>query len=113
METAYREIITAIGEDPSRPGLQDTPKRAAKAMEFLMRGYRQDILDERAGQGVAGVMVEESGAPIILGREMGLRLELSDVQLESLVPRALASGTYLVRLQSGTQTRTRAVVVLR
>src|SRR5512139_3408701 len=31
-----------------------------------LRGYRQDILDERAGQGVAGVMVEETGAPIIL-----------------------------------------------
>ncbi len=43
MENAYREIITAIGEDVSRPGLQDTPKRAAKAMEFLMRGYTQDI----------------------------------------------------------------------
>jgi GTP cyclohydrolase IA len=43
MENSYREIITAIGEDPSRPGLQDTPKRAAKAMEFLMRGYGQNI----------------------------------------------------------------------
>ncbi len=43
METAYSEIITAIGEDLTRPGLQDTPKRAAKAMEFLMRGYGQDI----------------------------------------------------------------------
>ena len=31
-----------------------------------LRGYRQDILDERAGQAVAGVMVEEAGAPIIL-----------------------------------------------
>jgi GTP cyclohydrolase I len=43
MEKAYKDIITAIGEDLSRPGLTDTPKRAAKAMEFLMRGYRQDI----------------------------------------------------------------------
>jgi hypothetical protein len=31
-----------------------------------LRGYRQDIIDERAGQAVAGVMAEESGAPIIL-----------------------------------------------
>ncbi len=31
-----------------------------------LRGYRQDIIDERAGQAIAGVMVEESGAPIIL-----------------------------------------------
>lgn len=43
MENSYRDIISAIGEDPARPGLQDTPKRAAKAMEFLMRGYRQNI----------------------------------------------------------------------
>jgi len=43
MENSYRDIISAIGEDPSRPGLKDTPKRAAKAMEFLMRGYRQNI----------------------------------------------------------------------
>lgn len=43
MEQAYKDIILAIGEDVSRPGLVDTPKRAAKAMDFLMRGYRQDI----------------------------------------------------------------------
>lgn len=43
MEKAYQDIIKSIGEDLSRPGLVDTPKRAAKAMEFLMRGYKQDI----------------------------------------------------------------------
>src|SRR5690606_5368485 len=43
MEKSYQDIITAIGEDLSRPGLEDTPKRAAKAMEFLTRGYRQDV----------------------------------------------------------------------
>ncbi|MDP2284029.1 MAG: GTP cyclohydrolase I, partial [Pseudohongiella sp.] len=43
MEHAYRDIIAAIGEDLSRPGLVDTPLRAAKAMQFLTRGYGQDI----------------------------------------------------------------------
>ncbi|MDP1756959.1 MAG: GTP cyclohydrolase I FolE [Pseudohongiella sp.] len=43
MEHAYRDIIAAIGEDLSRPGLVDTPLRAAKAMQFLMRGYEQDV----------------------------------------------------------------------
>jgi GTP cyclohydrolase I len=43
MEQAYEDIITNIGEDLTRPGIADTPKRAAKAMEFLMRGYKQDI----------------------------------------------------------------------
>jgi GTP cyclohydrolase I len=43
MKQAYEDIITNIGEDLTRPGIADTPKRAAKAMEFLMRGYKQDI----------------------------------------------------------------------
>lgn len=43
MEQAFKDIITAVGEDPDRPGLKDTPVRAAKAMQFLMRGYEQDI----------------------------------------------------------------------
>jgi len=43
MDQAYRDIMTAIGEDLDRPGLRDTPLRAAKAMKFLTRGYDQDI----------------------------------------------------------------------
>ncbi|QJD70968.1 GTP cyclohydrolase I FolE [Marinobacterium sp. LSUCC0821] len=43
MEKSYSEIIAALGEDLSRPGLVDTPKRAAKAMKFLTRGYEQSL----------------------------------------------------------------------
>ena len=43
MEEAYKQIIKAIGEDPARAGLIDTPARAAKAMSFLMQGYKLDI----------------------------------------------------------------------
>lgn len=43
MEEAYRTIITECGEDLNRPGLIDTPKRAAKAMKFLTRGYGQQL----------------------------------------------------------------------
>lgn len=39
----YREILTRIGEDPTRDGLIRTPERMEKAMAFLTRGYRQDI----------------------------------------------------------------------
>lgn len=43
MEQEYRNILKAIGEDTERPGLADTPRRAANAMRFLMQGYGLDI----------------------------------------------------------------------
>ena len=43
MEKAFATIIEEIGEDLSRDGLVDTPKRAAKAFEFITRGYRQSV----------------------------------------------------------------------
>ena len=35
----YTALIAGIGEDPDRNGLQDTPQRAAKALQYLTRGY--------------------------------------------------------------------------
>jgi GTP cyclohydrolase I len=43
LEDAFSKIIELIGEDPNREGLSDTPARAAKAMEFLTRGYKQTL----------------------------------------------------------------------
>ncbi len=43
MEQAFAKIISAIGEDLDRPGLKDTPKRAAKAFEFLNNGYTKSL----------------------------------------------------------------------
>ncbi|MBL4681810.1 MAG: GTP cyclohydrolase I FolE [Pseudomonadales bacterium] len=45
MEDAFKTILTKIGEDPSREGLKDTPARAAKAMFFLTKGYRENLED--------------------------------------------------------------------
>ena len=42
MMEKYMSIIDTIGENPKRQGLLDTPKRAAKAMQFLTQGYTQD-----------------------------------------------------------------------
>ena len=43
MEAHWAGIISAVGENLDRPGLQDTPKRAARAFEFLTRGYKQSV----------------------------------------------------------------------
>ena len=43
MKEQYEKIITSIGEDITRDGLKDTPERAAKAFQFLTRGYDQTI----------------------------------------------------------------------
>jgi GTP cyclohydrolase I len=43
MKDAFTTIISAAGEDLARPGLRDTPERAARAFEFLTRGYRQSV----------------------------------------------------------------------
>ncbi|MDF1653573.1 MAG: GTP cyclohydrolase I FolE [Coxiellaceae bacterium] len=41
----YNQILADIGEDPQREGLKDTPRRAAKAMKYLTRGYEQSVED--------------------------------------------------------------------
>lgn len=41
-EAAFRTIIGWTGDDPSRPGLLETPARAARAFEELFSGYAED-----------------------------------------------------------------------
>jgi GTP cyclohydrolase I len=38
----YKDVLTLLGEDPSREGLEKTPMRVAKAMQTLTRGYQMD-----------------------------------------------------------------------
>ncbi|MET4060589.1 GTP cyclohydrolase I [Arthrobacter sp. UYP6] len=45
IEKAVREILLAIGEDPDRDGLQDTPKRVAKSYAEIFSGLHQDPAD--------------------------------------------------------------------
>ena len=38
----YKQVLTLLGENPEREGLEKTPMRVAKAMQVLTRGYTQD-----------------------------------------------------------------------
>jgi GTP cyclohydrolase IA len=64
---AYRELLQSIGEDVNREGLQRTPDRAARALEFLTQGYRQN-LDEI----VNGAVFESNASEIILVKDIEL-----------------------------------------
>lgn len=43
LQQHYTAILQELGENPSREGLLDTPKRAAKAMQYLCKGYQQTL----------------------------------------------------------------------
>ncbi|MBF7691132.1 MULTISPECIES: GTP cyclohydrolase I FolE [Acinetobacter] len=43
MQQSYENILEAVGEDLERPGLKDTPIRAAKAFSYLTSGYNKTL----------------------------------------------------------------------
>ena len=43
VETLMRQILPLLGEDPDREGLQRTPARVEKALQFLTSGYKADV----------------------------------------------------------------------
>lgn len=61
----YAEIIKLIGENPQRDGLVNTPLRAAKALYFVTRGYRQNIDDV-----IHGAMFESPGCDMVIVRDI-------------------------------------------
>lgn len=70
MEQNFKKILTEIGEDVTREGLVDTPKRAADAMKYLTQGYQQS-LDEI----INGAIFES---------EMDQMVIIKDIELYSL-----------------------------
>jgi len=43
LKISYEQILSGVGEDINRPGLKDTPSRAAKAMKYLCNGYDKSL----------------------------------------------------------------------
>jgi len=64
---AYRELLDAVGEDLDREGLRRTPDRAARALEFLTHGYRQDL-----NEIINGAIFESNASEIILVKDIEL-----------------------------------------
>jgi GTP cyclohydrolase I len=62
-----RSILDTLGEDTQREGLQDTPHRYAKAMEFLMSGYQQ-----KPDEIVGNALFNEGSNEIVIVRDIEL-----------------------------------------
>lgn len=45
MQQSFEQIIHELGEDLEREGLRDTPQRAAKAFQYLTKGYKENLDD--------------------------------------------------------------------
>jgi GTP cyclohydrolase I len=45
MQDLIRQLLAQLGEDPSREGLLETPRRVADSLKFLTSGYATDIDD--------------------------------------------------------------------
>jgi GTP cyclohydrolase I len=67
LEEAYHSVLEAIGEDPNRQGLVRTPIRAARALEFLTNGYRQNLDDI-----VNDAVFDSAASEIILVKDIEL-----------------------------------------
>lgn len=66
-EQHWSAIMQAIGEDVTRPGLLDTPKRADKAFKFLTRGYQQSIKEV-----VNGALFPSDSSEMVLVQDIEL-----------------------------------------
>jgi GTP cyclohydrolase I len=64
---AYGELLQGIGEDVDREGLRRTPDRAARALEFLTQGYRQDLEEI-----INDAVFESEASEIILVKDIEL-----------------------------------------
>jgi GTP cyclohydrolase I len=58
MVEEIRSILTQLGEDPSRDGLVNTPKRVDRALRFLTSGYQMDV-DQLVNKALFDVAYDE------------------------------------------------------
>jgi len=67
LSSHFREILKGVGEDPEREGLLDTPKRAAKALQYLCNGYEKSLEEV-----VNGALFSSDNDEIVVVRDIEL-----------------------------------------
>ena len=67
LESLVRRQLELIGEDPDRDGLQKTPERVAKSLQWLTRGYERD-----ARQVIGDALFDETHSNMIMVRDIEL-----------------------------------------
>jgi len=67
LSSIYFDLITTIKENPEREGLQNTPHRAAKALQFLTQGYSVNPNDV-----VRGALFTSDNSEMVLLRDIEL-----------------------------------------
>ncbi|WP_353931302.1 GTP cyclohydrolase I FolE [Okeanomitos corallinicola TIOX110] len=67
MMQAVRKLLIGLGENPDREGLQNTPKRVVKALQFLTKGYHES-LDELLN----GAVFTENANEMVLVRDIDI-----------------------------------------
>ena len=99
-EVLYALVEHDVGKLAVAPTLRVTEDGVEKPLDQVglvrsvtkLRGYRQDTLDERTGQAVTAVMVEEAGAPIILVVRAKVDGDQRLSELELVTTRSRADG---------------------
>lgn len=61
----YEDILQALGEEPGREGLQKTPERVAKALQYLTHGYDLD-----AAEVLRGAMFKEDYSQMVVVKDI-------------------------------------------
>ncbi|XP_008284915.1 GTP cyclohydrolase 1-like [Stegastes partitus] len=67
IERAYSTILSELGEDVDREGLLRTPLRAAKAMQFLTKGYKETTEDV-----LNGAIFDENHEEMVIVKDIDL-----------------------------------------
>ena len=76
IQSAVRDILVAIGENPDREGLKDTPDRVARMFEEITAGYDESVT------GHLSKTFEGGGSAIVEGR----RIEVFSTCEDHLMP---------------------------